>query len=151
MTTLKRYVKASRTSGNVGIWWYYNNQEVWAEMCPADEGQADSRYIQFSSDKNHFTEWNKVVNDNVSDITLREQIRYDSYKSLPRGRVIFDLLTQSYIITCGSELKSNLEFKRNICDAFEIPMNRTDVEIIPNHYYVYKKTGNAALDEFEGV
>lgn len=151
MTTLKRYLKASTTSGNVGIWWYYNNKEVWTEMCPTDEGQADSRYIQFSSTKNHLTEWNKVVRDHITDAAMRDQLIYDSYKSLPRGRVIFDLLTQSYIITCGDELKSDLEFKRNICDTFEIPMNRTDIEVVPNHYYVYKKTGNAALDEFEGV
>ena len=136
---MKRYVKASKTSGNVGIWWYYDNSEVWSEMCPTDEGDVDIRYIQFSSDRNHLTEWRKIVDDNVSDTETREQLLHDGYKSLPRGGVILDLLTQSYIITCREEFKLDVEFKRNICDAFEIPVNRTDIEVIPNHCYVYRK------------
>lgn len=117
-------------------------------MCPTDNGVSDGTYIQFSTTQNHMTEWRKVVHDNLAEPEASQTIN-KGYKSIPRGRVIYDLRTQSYIITCGSEFKDDAEFKAAICNAFEIPAGRTDLSCIDTHYHVYEYTGNKFLDDFE--
>ena len=117
-------------------------------MCPTDSGVSDGTYIQFSDTQNHMTEWHKVVHDNVPEREA-SQIIGKGYKSIPRGRVIYDLRTQSYIITCGSQFKDDVEFKSAICSAFEIPAGRTDLSFIDTHYHVYEYTGNKFLDDAE--
>lgn len=146
---MKRITLSSTTSGNVGIWWYTKEKEVWGKMVPTTEGEVSGNFIQFSNSKNHLTEWKSTVKDNVADEEESNAIISKGYKSLPRGRVIFDTRTNTYCITCQESLQNDDEFKTNICDFFEIPKARTYIECIPGHYYTYELTGNPALDNQE--
>lgn len=146
---MKRVILASSMSGNVGIWWYTKEKEVWGKMVSTTEGEVSGNYIQFSNSKNHLTEWKSAVEDNVKDMDKAKDIISCGYKSIPRGRVIFDTRTNTYCITCQESLKDDDEFKTNICDFFEIPKERTYIECIPGHYYTYELTGNPALGNQE--
>lgn len=146
---MKRVILSSSMSGNVGIWWYTPQKVVWGKLIPTTEGEVSGNYIQFSNSKNHLTEWGSIVKDNVTDEEESKAIISKGYTSIPRGRVIFDTRTNTYVITCQESLKDDNEFKSKICEFFQIPKERTSVECIPGHHYTYELTGNPALDNQE--
>ena len=142
---MKRYVKGSLTSGLVGIWWLYNNQVI-ADFETLDSGYNDGNYIQYSATKNHLTEWRRLVSENLSDNA--ESIIANGYKSLERGRVIYNLRTMAYEVTCSESVYINKEARDTIIDAFELRGCRYDFVKL-DHYHIAKLTGNPALDSFE--
>ena len=145
---MKRYIKTDDLDvlpdGNVGIWWLYNDQVI-GEYCPISEGVDDRGYIQFSKTKNHVTEW---------EITIKEQLPGavdlipKGYRCIERGRVVYDIRSQVYEIICSQEVANDETAIKLIADAFEISNLRYDV-IPSSHYFIPNLTGNRALDNFD--
>lgn len=143
--SMKVYVKASRGNAQIGIWWYTDDKEVWAESCPTDDGELDGPYLQYSSSKNHMTLWSTVVMRNAKNNA--NSIIVKGYKSLERGRVIYNCRTACYEVTCSESLINDKEFRRSIIDHFDLKGNQIEFVKL-NHYHKEELIGNLALDEF---
>lgn len=143
---MKRYVKGSLTSGYVGIWWILNG-EVIGDAVPLDKGYNDGSFINYDDFKNHSTEWSSTIKDNVEGDEADEIIS-QGFKSIERGRVVYNLRTQSYEIVCSESISKDVDALRQIISEFELQGCRYDV--VPSaHYHIAKITGNPALDDLE--
>lgn len=140
-----KYVKASLTSGLVGIWWLYNNIVI-SDVRLLEEGYNDGNYINYDERHNHATEWCRLVNEYFPD--KADEILSLGYKGLERGRVIYNLRTQAYEVTCSQEVFQDIEKRKLIIEAFELGNCRCDFFAL-RHYYLAPLTGNPALDELE--
>lgn len=146
---MKRYVATSESevipaSGNVGIWWFYNNKVV-GEYCPVDGGVDDHGYIQFSKINNHITRWESTIKEQLPEAV---DLIPKGYRSIERGRVVYNIRSQVYEIVCSYAVASNESAIKLIAHEFEIDGLRYDV--IPSaHYYVPDYTGNPTLDNFD--
>lgn len=136
---------ASRGEGLVGIWWYMPTNMIIGYSCSLENGYNDGNYIQYDNVKNHLNLWKQVVKDNTNNDNDFNDIYSKGYKSLERGRVIFNLRTQCYEILCSEKLFQNLEFRQNVINQFNLTGNRYEF-IKCNHYYVCELTGNPELD-----
>lgn len=146
---MRRYVKASTvTDGYVGIWWYTRSGEIWAKLKPLDSAEEDGPYLQYSVTDNHLTLWRSVVNDNCNDNEVAKDIISTGYKSIERGRVIYDMRSQSYIVICSEDIIQDADFKSKILEYFNLLANRTEFEAL-GHYHIAEITGNPAIDAFE--
>ena len=68
---MKLYIKTDESenpipTGNVGIWWLYNNKVI-GDYCPVDEGVEDRGYIQFSKTDNHITRWETTIKEQLPE------------------------------------------------------------------------------------
>lgn len=142
---MKKYIKASTQSGLIGIWWYSPDGEVWGVSTSLDSGVSDGNYIQFSDNLNHFNLWRQVVKDNVSEDV--DSVIKKGYKAYERGRVIFNLRTQSYEITCSDAAKRDSDLITSVVEYFNLRGCRYDVVSL-NHYFKAELTGNPELDKF---
>lgn len=140
---MKRYIKASSTSGMIGIWWYYNGHVLY-DMKSIDDGYNDGSYISYDDVKNHSTEWRSVVTKFFPKEA--KEIISKGYKGLERGRVIYNLRTQSYEVTCSNAIREYAEARKAIVDVFDLRGCRYDF-IALNHYYLAELTGNPAVDD----
>lgn len=143
---MKRYIKASLTSGLVGIWWIKDDTVV-ADVKTLDEGYNDGSFINYDEKKNHTTEWRKLIKESFPDEA--DELISKGYKSLDRGRVVYNLRTQCYEVTCGDAIFNDLEKRRLLIDAFELSDCRYEFVNLGHHYHIAELTGNPALDEFE--
>lgn len=135
-------LNTSRGEGFVGIWWY-TGDEIWGVSKPVDNGILDGRYIQYSANENHLTLWDNVR----KDYDVKNLYSNLSYKGLERGRVVYDTLTQVFVITCSHELVNDESFRKACIDFYNLKGNRVDFEAL-SHYHVYKESGNPALERF---
>lgn len=145
---MKRYIRTEEqeipADGYVGIWWFYNNTVI-GEYCPVDEGVDDRGYIQFSKTKNHITEWESVVREQLPEAI---DLIPKGYRSIERGRVVYNIRSQVYEIICSQEIASDERAIKLIAEEFQISNLRYDV-IPSSHYYIPPLTGNPALDNFD--
>lgn len=145
---MKRYIRTDEpdmpTEGNVGIWWIHNNSVI-GEYCPVSEGVDDRGYIQFSKVKNHITEWESTVKEQLPEAV---DLIPKGYRCIERGRVVYDIRSQVYEIICSQAIANDEHSIQLIADAFEISNLRYDV-IPSSHYYIPTLTGNPALDSFD--
>lgn len=145
---MKRYVRTVESAptheGNVGIWWFYNDKVI-GESCPKSEGIVDGDCIQFSSVDNHITMWESVIREQLPEYS--DSIS-KGYRSIERGRVVYNFRTQVYEITCSYALASDENVIRLIAEAFNIADLRYDVVPL-SHYYVPTYTGNPTLDNYD--
>lgn len=145
---MKLYVRTNEqelpTQGYVGIWWFYNNQVV-GEYCPVDEGLDDRGYIQFSKTKNHITEWESTIKEQLPEAI---DLISKGYRSIERGRVVYDIRSQVFEIICSQEIAKDENAIRLIAEEFEISNQRYDV-IASTYYFTPSLTGNPALDNFD--
>ena len=144
---MKRYIKASRGNALVGIWGYTEDGNIWDVSVPTDSGELDGMYIQFSSTKNHMNMWSSVVKDNVKDSAAQKEFISKGYRSLERGRVIYNCATACYEVTCSAEIIKDESFRRKIIECFNLSNNRVEFVVL-NHYVKEELTGNPELDRF---
>lgn len=143
---MKRYVRASLTSGLVGIWWIYNNT-VAADAVPLDDGFNDGNFVNYDEFKNHSTEWKRIITTCFPEEA--DSIIENGYKSLDRGRVVYNLRTQCYEVTCGDEVYNDIDKRKLLVDAFDLSDCRYDFVNLGTHYHIASLTGNPTLDAFE--
>jgi len=146
---MKLYVRTAESEkstpeGNVGIWWYCNGNVV-GEFCPVAEGVEDRGYIQFSKTKNHITEWETTIKEQLPEAI---DLISKGYRSIERGRVVYDIRSQVYEIICSQAIAADKDAIDLIAKEFSISDLRYDV-IPSSHYYVPTYTGNPALDNFD--
>lgn len=135
-------LNTSRGEGFIGIWWFVDN-EIWGVRTSLEKAYLSGRYYQYSDTENHLSLWEKVKS--IFD-------KYGSYKSLgykavERGRVLFDTMTQVYVVTCSAELVGNKDFQEAVIDFYDLKGNRVEFEAL-THYHVYREGGNKALEQF---
>ena len=143
---MKLYIRGSLTSGLVGIWWIYNSDVVIADARPLDDGFNDGNFVNYDEFKNHSTEWRKLVSTYLPEIA--DTLIPKGFKSIERGRVVYNLRTMAYEIVCSEKVYKDIEQRKLIVDAFELSNCRYDFIISP-HYHIAEITGNPALDQFE--
>ena len=143
---MKRYVRASLTSGFIGIWWICGD-DVIADMKTLDEGYNDGTFVNYDEFKNHSTEWRSIIKECYPNEA--ESIISQGYKSLDRGRVVYNLRTQSYEVTCGEDVFNSIAKRKMIVDAFSLRDCRYDFVNVGTHYHIAPLTGNPALDALE--
>lgn len=144
---MKRMIMAAdRGDGLIGIWWYTDDNQVIGLSEPVDSGKLDGQYIQFSSG-NHMSRWRDVIKDFIPS-ELQESVLSKGFKSLYRGRVIYDTLTSCYVITCSEELKNNSQFRKDIVDYFQLSQCNRQFMGLEHYRYKRELTGNPTLDEY---
>lgn len=145
---MKRYLRTPEpdisAEGNVGIWWLHNNSVI-GEYCPVSEGVDDRGYIQFDKTRNHITEWESTIKE---QLPAAVDLIPKGYRCIERGRVVYDIRSQVYEIICSQAIAGDEHAIQLIADAFEISNLRYDI-IPSSHYYVPTLTGNRALDNFD--
>lgn len=146
MKLIHKYVRGSTTSGLIGIWWATDDLSIFGVTHTLDEGYNDGIYIQYSDTENHLSLWKRVVYE-VFDKPQADEIYKLGYKGLERGRVIYDLRTQCYVVTCSEAMLNNIEFRQEIKKFFELGGCRVDFEAL-SHYSKLPLTGNPAIDQF---
>lgn len=137
-------IEAAYKQGLVSIWWYTDNEEFWDVSCTLDEAVESYGYLQVSLKDNHLNLWRKVVNEHVPENEVTK-IADKGYKSIERGRVIFNIRTQAYEIICSKTLCDDPKFRQNCIDYFGLSGNRYSFEAL-NHYGKQELTGNPTLD-----
>ena len=144
---MKRYIRSIEQpshEGNVGIWWFYNNKVI-GEYCPLSEAIEDRGYIQFSKTSNHITEWESTIREQLPEAA---NLIPKGYRSIERGRVVYDPRAMVYEIICSQAIASDEAAISAIAKEFNIVDLRYDV-IPSSHYYVPTLTGNLTLDNFD--
>lgn len=145
---LTNNVIATMTDTNqVGIWWYTDKGELWEESIPTNNGILCGTYIQYSDTENHLTLWPSIVKKYVKGEKLQRDIIAEGYKSIERGRVIYNTATMTYEITCSQRIIYDSGFRKKIVDYYHLSKGRYEFTPL-NHYHKIKLTGNPALDEF---
>lgn len=146
---MKRYIRTAESelstpTGNVGIWWFYDNTVV-GEYCPIDEAVDDRGYLQFSKTKNHITEWESTIKEQLPEAV---NLIPKGYRAIERGRVVYNIRSQVFEIICSQEIAGDENAIKLIAKEFDISDQRYDV-IPSSHYYIPTLTGNPALDNFD--
>lgn len=146
---MKRYIRTveselSAPTGNVGIWWFYDNIVV-GEYCPIEDAVDDRGYLQFSKTKNHVTEWESTIKEQLPEAA---NLIPRGYRAIERGRVVYDIRSQVFEIICSREIAEDANAIKLIATEFNIANQRYDV-IPSSHYYIPNLTGNPALDNFD--
>ena len=141
---MKKYIRASRYSGFIGIWWITDGYFVFGVEKPVDKGVVDGRYIQFSDTANHLNQWKKCIYNEFKG-EKADTIYKLGYKGLERGRVIYDTMTQVYVITCSSKIAKDSRAVEAIRKVFNLTDCRVEIEIL-NHYSKLTLTGDPAVD-----
>ena len=147
---MKRYIKtpitASYKEGLIAIWWYTDGREFWDFSTTLENAEDDNGFLQYSKTENHLSLWGRALENFVDSKDLRDKLRAKGYKSIERGRVIFNIRTQCYEIICSETLASDTEFKKQCVDYFNLSGNRYD--FLPlRHYSKIELTGNPAIDD----
>lgn len=146
---MKRYIRASLTSGLVGLWWYTDDGEVWALTKTLDDAELDGIYYQYSLEDNHLTEWESTVHSHIDNRKLADAIIKKGYRSFERGRVIYDTRTQVYELTCSDAIGADIDALNKIKDAFELNNCRVKITPIPSHYDKYVAGTDPLRERFE--
>ena len=140
-----KYVKGSLTSGCVGIWWLLDSKVI-GNAIPLDSGYNDGNFIHYDNFKNHSTEWHTVLQEQAPDDC--DTIYPKGFKSIERGRVVYNLRTMCYEIVCSEEVAINAEAIKSIVEFYDLSDCRYDI-VTDRHYHIAELTGNPALDELE--
>ena len=139
---MKKYIKGSLTSGYVGIWWIFNN-EVIADLVSLDNGYNDGSFIHYSETKNHLTEWRNLMKEFGAESQIPK-----GYKSIERGRVVYNIRTMCYEVVCSEFVSKDIDLIRKIVETFELANCRYDI-VTDHHYHIAEITGNPTIDTFE--
>lgn len=142
---MEKYIKGSLTSSCIGIWWIYQDSII-GRSVPLNDGYNDGQYIHYDDFKNHSTEWRSVLKEQAPNAfdTLYPKM----FKCIERGRVVYNIRTQSYEIICSESVSQDIEAIKLVVAAFDLENCRYDV-YSDHHYYVTEPTGNPAIDDIE--
>lgn len=143
---LKR-LRESRGDGLVGIWWYTDDNQVIGVRKSVNQGYQDSEYVQYDNSSSHLSLWSKVIKSVYGNTKQANDIINQRYMSLERGRVIYNLLTRTYIVTCSNVIVNNIDFRQAIIKFYNLQNDRVDFTPL-EHYNKVELTGNPALDNF---
>ena len=141
------FIKESRGEGLVSVWWYTSDGEFWDFSIDVNKAENDGGFLQYSTTKNHLNLWRLACDTYITDVTKRNETYNKGYKSIERGRVIYNLRTQCYEVICSKELVDDVAFKEACIKHFNLSGNRVDFQAL-NHYHIQNLTGNPSVDKF---
>ena len=142
---IKTPITGARGGGLVSIWWYTDSKEFWDFSLPTDDGIEQYGYVQYSPTQNHMTLWRRAVREHIDDTDEQNKVISLGYKSFERGRIIYNVRTQCYEITCSNTLFQDPEFRSACVAYFNLSGNRYEFVKL-DHYSKQSLTGNPALD-----
>lgn len=127
--------KDSLSAGRVGIFWFYKNHLL-ARTQPLS--QAEKRGTKLDSALAHVEQWPGLVQQHRSDIPMLRILEYDE---VPRGRVLFDVANQRFLVYMDETLFSDHEARLKPCgevsaalrQAFQLDGHRVGYNTDP-HY-----------------
>ena len=135
-------------AGLVGMWWYFNEEErVLGTSKSVNKGVLDGSYIQYSVVENHLTLWRRIIEKSFEDKAKVKEVVDKGYKSIERGRVIYNIEMQTYEIICSEALSNNKEALKKIVEFYNLANSDFNVEAL-SHYYVVDTT-NPEILKFE--
>ena len=137
-------VTASKSNGLVSIWWYTDDREFWDFSTVQDAAVDCYGYLQYSDTKNHMNLWRTAVAKYVP-AEDQESVLAKGYKSIERGRVVFNVRTQAFEIICSDALVNDVEFREQCIKHFNLQGCRYSFEAL-HHYGKQELTGNPAVD-----
>ncbi len=106
---------------SVGIWWFYNNNIIFADPIEVEKGLPYGDCITGISDHSDF--WDKLeAHGELEKLPLGLQ---SEYFYISRGRVVFHKNTGRFTVLHGGLKKSELN---KICKFFCIPKEFTDFD-----------------------
>lgn len=85
-------------AGTLGIFWFYKGQLL---ACSVPLTQAERRGHRLDSPLGHVSVWPRLVAQHRKTWPLLSILEYDE---VPRGRVIFDMLKQTFVIYMDESL-----------------------------------------------
>ena len=89
--------------------------------------------------------WRNAVREHISGKAEQDKVISKGYKSIERGRVIFNIRTQAYEIICSDMLFKDSTFREKCVKYFNLSGNRFNFEAL-HHYNKQELTGNPAID-----
>jgi hypothetical protein len=125
----------SKSEPEVGIYWLYNGKIFHQDSLPVSHGDLYGDFINGSID--HPKAWDVLSRAGILK-KLPEELR-EEYTSIPRGRVLYSMKKELYIIYHGDTF-TDREYSI-IREAFYLPADKT-VHEIDMHY-------NPLPDDFE--
>ena len=111
----------------IGIFWIIN-KGLLAKTVKLSEIEQVGGFKD--SGLSHFFEWEKMGFD------------IDEYDKFPRGRIVYDVYNDIFLIYAAKEIIRNQEYKNLILDYFQICKNH---RFIYDEHYLLKKTKNLKL------
>lgn len=140
-------ITASRNDGFISIWWYTDDGEFWDYSTTTDDAVEFHGFLQYSNDVNHMTLWYKTVQKFVSDPNERSKLLDSGYRSIERGRVVFNIRTMCYEVVCSEALSKDTDFRQRCISHFNLSGSRY-MFTVDSHYKKECLSGNPALDSF---
>ena len=122
----KHNLKESYKEGLVAIWWYTKDGEFWNFSKTLNDAENDYGYLQYSTTKNHLNLWKTAVDKYIKDVKERAEIYNKGYKSVERGRVVYNIRTQCYEVICSETLVNDITFRNIYAGKFGIGRLRPD-------------------------
>lgn len=140
-------IKESFRDGLVGIWWYTDDNRIWSFTKTLDDAIDDYGYLQYYKTLNHMNLWKRAVEQFVTNKQERDKLFNKGFKSLERGRVVYNIRTQCYEVICSNALVNDEKFRKICKDYFNLNGCRVSFEAL-NHYCKLELTGNPSIDKF---
>lgn len=141
---MKLTINESMLEGFVSIWWYRDG-EFWSFDKSLEDAEEFNGYLQYSNTQNHLTLWRQVINRHICNEADRKSIISKGYKSIDRGRIVYNIRAQCFEILCSPELQKDKKFIQDCIKYFELSGKR--YSFIPMYHYTkHELTGNPVLD-----
>ena len=138
-------LNTSRADSYVGIWWW-TGTEIIGTKVDTEDALADNYFIQpvteDNPNQNHFNLWESIK----ETATNQEEVQNKGYKDIERGRVLYNMRTMCFEVTCSPELVNDDKFRRAVVNFYNLQVGSTDF-VSEGHYHVYDPNGNPAIEE----
>jgi hypothetical protein len=109
----------------IGVFWIYQNK-IYFKTQNLQDIKPINGFID--SDLSHYKVWDEIKYKN-KDFYIYE------YEEVPRGRVVYDIDNQNFIVYCNKDILLNWQNKKQILEAFKIKDKKCDFKE-DEHYII---------------
>jgi len=111
---------------NIGIFWIFENK-IFSETQKINDIKTINGFKD--SDLSHYQVWNKIRNQHPK-FYLYE------YEDIPRGRVVYNVSKNKFVIYCNENILQDEILKRLILEKFQL-LNEKSVFQEDEHYKIF--------------
>jgi hypothetical protein len=111
---------------NIGIFWIFENK-IFSETQKINDIKTINGFKD--SDLSHYQVWNKIRNQHPK-FYLYE------YEDIPRGRVVYNVSKNKFVIYCNENIPQDETLKRLILEKFQL-LNEKSVFQEDEHYKIF--------------